>query len=153
MAKCIQVHGRPLNWEKCAFDSAGLPIPKEPMDAEPRKWVERGGTVTTREWLYDCPAVMPNFAPKSSTPQGPATSSQAASGSGGGVVVATPVVSSLLGGDLRSPPVPTEPVSKRPRGALNEGAIPPTLKAPAKFARLRLKAPAPSSPGGIEAGA
>ena len=83
MAKRIMVHGRPMNWEKGAYDASGLPIPREPTDEEPRKWVERGGT-GTKEWLYDRRAEMPNFAPKSSITQGPATSSQAASSSGGG---------------------------------------------------------------------
>ena len=122
-------------------------------DEEPRKWVERGGTGTTKEWLYDRRAEMPNFAPESSMTQGPATSSQAASSSGGGNVVATPVDSSLLGGDVKSPLEPTESVSKRPRGVPEEAA-----SAKAKYARLdksflRLKAPPPHPPQGMEAGA
>ena len=46
MARWIMTYGRPMKWEKMTFDASGMPIHIEPVDEDPRKWVERGGTGT-----------------------------------------------------------------------------------------------------------
>ena len=83
-----------MDWPKGAFGPLGLPVPKGPKEAEPRKRIERGEGSMTKEWLYDRPAALPNFAPGSSSLQGRASSGKAPSWDGAGDVVATPVDSS-----------------------------------------------------------
>ena len=97
MGKWIQVHGRPMIWEKGAFSSAGLPVPREPAESDSRKWIQRGSADTTRDWLYRSPAEIPDFTPESSASQRPATPGVAASSSEREGVVVTPVDPSVLG--------------------------------------------------------
>ena len=61
MGKWIQVHGRPMIWEKGAFSSAGHALPREPAESDSRKWIQRGSADTTRDWLYRSPAEIPDF--------------------------------------------------------------------------------------------
>ncbi len=109
-----------MKWGKGTFDASGMPIHIEPMDEDPRKWVERGGT-GTKDWLLGHQAERPVSAPKSTMLRGAKSLNKAASGSldnfefGEGDVVVTPVDSALLdhtksplGGELKSPPEPME---------------------------------------------
>ncbi len=103
-------YGRPMKWEKVTFDASGMPIHIEPVDEDPRKWVERGGT-GTKDWLLGRQAEAPVFAPKRAMLRGAGSLNKAASSSGEGDVVVTPVDSALLdhmksplGGELKSPP-------------------------------------------------
>ena len=134
MARWVTLHGRPMEWGKESFDASGMPIHAEPVDEDPRKRVERGGT-GTKVWLLGHQAETPVFAPKSTMIQGAKAQSDVASSSlvkfefAEPDVVATPVGSTLsdhlkspLGGELKSPPEPRESEPKRLRDDSEEKA-------------------------------